>query len=216
MIVSDNSIEFPLAPKGTRIARCFRVIDLGTKENQMYGKKRHQVFIGFELPTEMQEPVDDKPPAPFTIGEFYTASLSSKSHLRRDLESWRSKEFTKTELDGFDLASVLGVPCFLNVIHKEKTNGEIKASIGSIMPLPKGTQCPPAINENQYFSFEKYDDAVLETLPNGFQNMIRESEEYKALVNDQFSGSPAGTTTMTGAPIPHDDFDDDFDDDIPF
>ena len=75
---------------------------------------------------------------PFLIKRDYRASLHEKAGLRKDLEAWRGRPFTPTELLGFDLENVVGVPCTLNVIQKAGSKGGIFSNIAGIMPLAKG------------------------------------------------------------------------------
>ncbi|MHA1379626.1 MAG: hypothetical protein ACTSRG_14730 [Candidatus Helarchaeota archaeon] len=46
-------------------------------------------------------------------------SLHAKATMRKFLESWRGKKFTKEELEGFDLQKILGKPCQLQIIHSD-------------------------------------------------------------------------------------------------
>ena len=57
---------------------------------------------------------------PFTVRRRYNMSLHKKATLRRDLESMMGRAFTDSELKGFDLESLIGLPCLLNVVHKTR------------------------------------------------------------------------------------------------
>src|SRR3990167_2490369 len=61
-----------------------------------------------------------------------------KANLRKHLEAWRGKKFTKEELDGFDVEKLLGVNCQLQVIHNLSDNGGTFANVQAIVPLGKG------------------------------------------------------------------------------
>jgi len=63
--------------------------------------------------------------------------LHEKSALRKDLESWRGKKFTRDEEMGFDIERLIGVNCLLNITHNE-VGDRTYANIVSIMPLAKG------------------------------------------------------------------------------
>src|SRR5688572_23018431 len=80
---------------------------------------------------------------PFLVRRRYTCSLHEKAALRGDLESWRGRAFTDQELQAFDLESLLGVNCLLNILH-ECRNGSTYANVSSIMRLPKGMPAPTA------------------------------------------------------------------------
>jgi hypothetical protein len=202
MIVSDSGFgDFQLAPTGNHVARCFSVIDLGTQENTLYGGWRRQVFIQWELPNEMMESINGEEAKPFVIGKFYTASLNEKARLRQDLESWRGRAFTEEELRGFDLKNILDKPCMLNVIHKQKPNGNMRADIASISQIPKGTKCPDLVNELRSFDIDKFDEKELEKISEGLRDIITKAKEWK-----QRNGTISRPINLPN----------DLDDDIPF
>jgi hypothetical protein len=130
------------APEGTWSAVCVDVVDLGVLEVAFGGKKKKQHKIRIVWQIE-EVSADNKP---YTAQRRYTNSLHEKASLRRDLESWRGKKFTDQELQGFDVETVLGVPCILNVIHEVK-EGTPYANVASIMRLPKGI---PALKARDY------------------------------------------------------------------
>lgn len=175
LTVRDNgSGDFELAPEGTHLARCWRVVDLGTQYSERWGKSKPQVLINWELSDEHMS--DGRP---FNVGKKYTASLSEKSNLRKDLEAWRGRKFTDEELEGFDISKLLGACCYLGVTHNE-TNGKTYANVSSVMALPKGASKPDPSNEPVLFDIDNWDEAVFQSLSEGLQNLIRQSEEYKA------------------------------------
>lgn len=167
---------FELVPTGPKVARCIKVIDLGTKYNERYQKSEHKVFIQWEFP---EAPMEDG--KPFSIANFYTVSLHEKSNLRQDLEAWRGRVFTETELLGFDLGTIIGVPCYINVIHNV-TPKKTYANVASIMPLSGDMTCPEAVNPVVVFNLSEFDQTVFDELPDGIQNIIKESEEYHASI----------------------------------
>lgn len=194
--------DFELAPTGNHIARCYMVCDLGMKESTYNGETsmKHKVRIAFELPNE---PMADG--RPFSVSNNYTLSLHDKATMRKDLVSWRGRQFTDEELEGFDLMNVVGVPCMLNVIHNQ-SGDKTYANIGSIGPLPKGMDCPAAVNQPVKFSLEDGNwQEVFATLDEWLQKMINNkpqaADEYEQYAQ---TAAPAG-----------DNFDD-FDSDIPF
>jgi hypothetical protein len=169
--------DFKPAPEGTHVARCIQLIDIGTHHGEYQGQPtvRNQVIVRWELPNETVETDDGQ--QPMIVSKFYTNSLGEKANLRKDLESWRSRQFTQEELDRFDLQNILGKPCMVSVIHNEKG----KAKVTTVTALPKGTNCPPAANELAAFWIDEWDDNAYAALPKGFQELIAQSDEYKAL-----------------------------------
>jgi hypothetical protein len=156
--------DFELAPEGNHVAVCYMVVDLGVQQTS-FGEK-HKILIGWEL---VNEPMKDG--RPFVISQQYTASLSEKANLRRDLESWRGRKFTKEELDGFDVSNVVGVPCMISVVHSE-SNDKHYANVGSVAGLPKGMDKPTAENKIVAYSLETDEQAMYDLLPGWIQNKI--------------------------------------------
>lgn len=192
--------EFAQAPIGTHVARCFRLIDLGTQRDEFQGKVniRNQVMISWELPDELM-PDGEHEGKPFVVSKFYTNSLHEKATLRHHLEAWRGKEFTPAEESQFDLQNILGAPCMLSVVHSETG----KAKVGAVMAMPKGQKCPPAINPTSAFWLDEFDAEAFEKLSDGLKEIIKKSPEYQAAVSPRKLGNGA-------APA------DDLDDSIPF
>jgi len=174
---------------GTYLARCVRLIDLGTQTNEYQGQTttRRQVLVGWELPTELI-PDGEAQGLPFFIAKFYTLSLHEKANLRHDLVNWRGKEFTVKELKGFDLVKILGAPSMLTVTLSESG----KTRVTGVTAIPRGTTLLPQVNESIYFSLEadEFDNKVFDSLSDGIKNMIKNSPEYEALMggalNDGF------------------------------
>jgi len=182
---AKQEFEKELIPAGNYVARCYKMIEIGTVPNDFQGveKMTHKVRIGWELPTELKIFNPEKGEQPQSIDKEYTLSLSEKGNLRRDLKSWRGKDFTPQEADNFDITKLLGVPCMLNIIHVQgkKDNTKTYQSIGSISPLPKGFVCQEQINQNYVFDFENYTEEKFNALPEWLREQIATSNEYKAL-----------------------------------
>ncbi len=171
--------NYPVIEAGSYPARCVGVIDLGIQHNDFNGKDQERVRLVWELPTERVE-VDGED-KPRWLSKPYTASLHEKSTLRKDLDAWRGKPFTKEELAGFDLHNILNAPCILSVVNQEGKNGGVYAKVGGISKVMKGMEVPPL--ENPTFSFDMDSDnaeAVLSTLPNWMQDEVKSSITWKA------------------------------------
>lgn len=182
MILSDNgNTSFEQPPTGSHAARCIAIIDLGTQRSTYEGEAqiKRQVIVRWELPTELMT-TGDFAGKPFTVSKFYTASLHEKSGLRKDLASWRGRDFTAEELKGFDLKSVLGKACMLAVGLSEKG----KAKVTSVMGLPKGMNVPAQVNPSFHFSLDanEFKDELFEQLSKGFKEMVVASPEYQMIL----------------------------------
>lgn len=178
MKLTDNGgKEFEAAPVGNHVARCIGMIDLGTQEQNYEGKTSYarKIVIRWELPNELMAE-GDFAGKPFIVSRFYTASLSEKANLRKDLVSWRGREFTPEELMGFDSKNILDKPCMVNVTHNEKK----KAKVAGVTPVPKGMTVPGRVNDLLYFSLEaeEFKPSVFESLNDYWKEQIKKSPEW--------------------------------------
>lgn len=194
--------DFQQAPVGTHVARCIRLIDLGTQAGEWQGKptSRNQVLVMWELCNEFMEIEGEQ--KPFIVSKFYTNSLGEKANLRHDLVQWRGRDFTDDELKKFDLQSILGAPCMISIVQKE--NG--KSKVGGVMKMPKGQQAPETRNPTLAFWLDEFQPEVYEGLSDGLKKIIERSPEYQEAVNGkQPRSQPAAKGHF-----------DDMEDDIPF
>ena len=137
MIVADNGGgSYEQTPTGMTQAVCTRIFDLGPQEGYQ-GKIQHKLVVMFELDERKKE--GDFAGKRFLVSNTYTASLDERANLRRDLESWRGRPFTADELVGFDMDTVLGVNCNLNMVAVTKGD-KTYVNIAAITPLMKGQQ----------------------------------------------------------------------------
>jgi hypothetical protein len=184
---------------GNWSAICIRVIDLGTQDGEFQGKPKssRQCRIVWELTDQF-----DDNRKPLIIQRTYTSSLGEKANLRKDLESWRGRPFTSAELTGFDVKNILGKPCLLNLIKKQRTYGE-SVEIAAVSALPKSMPAPAApVNEMYIYSIEEHDPVIWDKLSARVQERINGSHERR---NSAPPVTPVATTTTVVT-----------DDDIPF
>jgi hypothetical protein len=177
LIKGSNNTEFASCPEGSHIARCIKVIDLGTQKGEYEGKvtMNRKIMITWELPLELIQEGELKG-KPFGISQFYTAKLGDKARLRADLKNWRGRDFTPEELNGFEIKQILGKPCMVSVVK----NGEY-TNVASVMALPKGMSCPDLVNPIVYFSMDEYDEDAFNGLSEKLQAKIRLSPEFAEL-----------------------------------
>lgn len=175
LIAKEEGGSFEMVAEDTYVARCYRVLDLGTHHDEKWNKDVHKITISWELPTALME-TGDYAGKPFSIHNRYTLSLSDRAILRKDLESWRGKSFSDDELAGFDVSKLLGATCLINVVHS--ADGKY-ANISSIMKLPKGMDCPDAVNEALFLDLDNFDENIFEKLHEKVQDFIKESKEYQ-------------------------------------
>ncbi len=183
-IYADSSPERKLIPAGSYVARCYQMIELGTQETEFKGQKKlqKQVNITWELPTELAVFDEEKGEQPFVISRIYTLSMFEGSNLRHDLEGWRGKGFSPDELARFDITKLVGIACFINVIHKTNDKGKTFSNIASISPLPKGVTCPKQVNPSKVLQFDDFDYNFYKELPKFLQEKIQASPEFKEMM----------------------------------
>lgn len=184
-IIAENkgTVHVPV-PMGNHIARCVEMIQIGTivETTGIYaGKESHKVRLTWETPDETHD--FGKGQQPFLISKEFTLSMHEKATLRKALESWRGKAFTEDEAKAFDITVLIGKPCMLSIIHKTSKGGNIYAEVSSIATLPKNFSCPAQINPTKLLSFDGWDEATFEGLPDFLKQKIRSSKEYAAMVN---------------------------------
>ena len=168
--------SIPPVDGGTYIAVCVGIIDIGEQLNEQFKKYADNVLILWELPSETVE--IDGEQKPRWLSKSFTVSLNEKSKLYQYLNTWLGRKLTDAELEGFDLTTLIGRGCFIQVQVEEKENG-LYNSITGVMAPPAGIPIPSAVSEKLIFNMETWDDAVFEKLPEWMQNKIKRSTQYQ-------------------------------------
>jgi len=187
IIASNSAQQRELIPAGNYIARCYQMIHIGTVQELIMGEVKtvNKVRIGWELPEERRVFKTENGEQPFVISKEFTLSMHEKSNLRKTLASWRGKDFSEDEVKSFDITKLLGVPCMLNVIHKQGKRDPSKSyeEIAGVSPLPKSVKCPAQENPTLVLHYENFDTEVFDKLPDFIKDKIRSSDEYKKMKN---------------------------------
>lgn len=187
ILATSNGTQRELIPAGNYIARCYQMIEIGSIEEVIQGQTKtlKKVRIGWELPMEKRVFKEENGEQPLVISKEYTLSMNEKSNLRKDLKSWRGKDFTEEEARSFDITKLLGVPCMLNIIHKPlKTDPtRIYEEISGITSLPKGMTAPEQITPRLELSYDSWNQELFDSLPDFIKQKITASAEYKAMKN---------------------------------
>jgi hypothetical protein len=210
-IVEDKGGSFESTPTGSHLARCYRIVDLGTQKSEYMGQVKylHKVMLGWEIHgmSEDGSPIKMKDGRPFAMFKNYTLSWAEKATLRGDLQSWRGKPFSAEELRRFDLKTILGAWCLLNVVERAGTDGKMYVNVANIAPVPammKQGGLPVAINKNEMFNLSEPDWVMFETFSDNLKKKIINSPEF-----EKSKSPPAKMTTTVDAAM-------DDDSDIPF
>lgn len=183
IVKSSGGTSAPPVDEGSYAAVCVNLVDIGLQKTNFEGREKevNQCIVVWELAGETITIGEDT--LPRTVSKTYTMSLHERSGLRKDLKSWRGREFTDDELKAFDLRNILGAPCMIQIVHNKSERGTF-ANIASIMSLPKGMPKPTPSTEPFAFDCDAATEADLEKLPKWI------AEKVKASVT--WSGKSAG------------------------
>jgi len=177
IIATTSSGEFEMIPSGSFIARCYKMIDVGT-HTVSWGdepiKPQRQVYLFWEiLEDEDGEKVAMKDGRPFSVQNRYTLSTHPKSKLRQIVDTWRGKALTDSEAIDFDVAVLAGQYCRLQINHVE-ANGKTYANVTAVGFTKKK---PTGQNEVTVWSVAEPNMEQLSTMPQWLQDKIAESME---------------------------------------
>jgi len=185
ILATTNSAPREPIAAGNYPARCYQMIQIGTITEVINGevKQLNKVRIGWELPTELKVFKEENGEQPLVISEEYTLSMHEKSSLRKMLASWRGKDFSEEEAKSFDITKLLGKECMINIIHKpsKKDASRVYEKIGSVSGIPKGMYVPAQINPTKVLSYDNFDYALYESLPDFVKDKIKGSLEFAAM-----------------------------------
>jgi len=214
MKAKDNDKgSYDPVPEDVHLGICVSVIDLGTQHNFKFNKYERKCLLTFELPEERMEFDQDGETidAPRFMSRRFTLSLGSNSHLRKFLRTWRGRDFTPEELEGFEMKTLLGAGANIQVLHDAGKDGTIYANIDSAAKLHKGQKVGEPETDLIYFTFDDVEsigqaDSEIEEMYEWIQKLVMKSVEYSDLAK---SAAPPEVEAGT-AGVPDDD------DDIPF
>jgi hypothetical protein len=184
-----GNADFKRIPVGSHVARCYLLVDMGEQlQDGKYGQTvQHKIRLGWEVfgEDETGAPLTveiDGVQRQMTIGKTYTLSLNEKAGLRKDLISWRGRDFTPEELEGFDIANILNVYCMLNITTSEK-DGKTYTNISAITPLPSSMKNlkPQPDHQVVTFNLDEPDWEAFEALPDWLSDTIKKSPQYAEL-----------------------------------
>ena len=207
-VATKPASNYTPPPAGMHVARCYRLIDLGTQPKSYQGQPKgeaRKIMASWELLGD--ERMEDG--KPFTISKSWFLSMHEKASLRKDLESWRGKAFTAEEENSFDVAKLLGAYCLLNIVQEAGQDGQVYTKIKAITPMLKGMPKPEPVNQNFIFDADDPDMEAFSKFSDKMKETINNCREWRAR---RAGGKPATTAT---APAQGSGFDD-MDDDIPF
>ena len=183
IVLKESSGGGSAVPPGTHLGLCYRITYMGTQPDTGFGEKA-KLSIAWEIPGETVT-VEGKQ-MPMSISKTYTMSLNKKAVLRQDLAAWRGRDFTKEELEGFKLASILGKPCLVTV----ELNDAGKSRVSKVTSIMKGMTVPAVVNPLVEYSIEDGKNEVYKALPEWLRKACDACIEWT-------SPKPAASTTPT-------------------
>jgi hypothetical protein len=202
--VEDSGGSFERCPSGMHLARCYRIIDLGTQKSEYMGQVKylHKISLGWEIhgTDDNGKPLRMKDNRPFAIFKNYTLSWSEKANLRLDLQSWRGKPFSQEEMRRFDLKNVLGAWCMINVIERTGQDNKTYTNVNGVTPVPamiKQNGLPAAVNKNELFNIADPDMELFNSFSDHLKKKIEASPEWQKRKHSEpepanvFSGEPS-------------------------
>ena len=207
LVAKDSGGEgnFTPVPPGMHLARCYRIVDLGTQKSEFQGQIKYlqKVMLQFEVHGE-----DEKGKAlvtskgdPLSISKNYTLSLAEKATLRKDLQTWRGVAFTPDQLRGFELKNILGQWAMLSVAKDVGNNGKEYTNIMSVNPVPvaiKRAGLPEGINKTAMFTIMNPDMDLFETFSNNLKEKIKASPEWESNSKREVAKSGSGFDDLDG------------------
>jgi len=197
LYVTDSGGTFERCPAGVHLARCYRIIDIGTQKITYKGEVKfsHQVMFSWEVhgQDDNGSPILMRDGRPYSIPKTYTLSWSEKANLRLDLQSWRGKSFTQEELRKFDLKNVLGAWCQLNIIDQTSANGKTYSNIKGITSVPsfmKQKGMPEGVNKLELFNIAEPDLDMFATFSDNLKGKIESTPEWQKKSLKSSSNTP--------------------------
>jgi len=203
LIAKETTSTFKPVPPGMHLARCYRVVDLGTQKTEYMGvaKERQMIMINWEVHGEDDEgkPLLTPKGEPMSVSKNYSNTLAPKSALRKDLSSWRGRDFTSDELKGFELKNLLGVWCMVTIVTSIGQDGKEYTNIDSVNPVPsaiKAAGLPTGFSKPEIFDLSKPDMAVFATFHDRLKAKLMATPEWNK------TSSPASFSVDVDEDIP--------------
>jgi hypothetical protein len=184
--VEDKGGNFERCPAGMHLARCYRIVDLGTQKSEYMGQVKylHKIMLGWEIHGMADDGsvIKMSDGRPFGIFKNYTLSWAEKANLRLDLQSWRGKPFSQEEMRKFDLKTVLGAWCMLNVIERPGKDNKTYTNVDGVTPVPamiKQNGLPAVVNKNELFKIDEPDMEMFNAFSDHLKAKISASPEWQ-------------------------------------
>lgn len=182
-------------PKGNHVAHLYQIIHIGTVPTIWMGETKmvDKVRLTFELCNEKKVFKEGEDPKPYSVSREFTLSMGPKANLRAFIEGFGGTKMHDDEAYNFDLESLLGEACLLNVVHVEK-DGKTYANVTSASPLPKGMEAPALVNDAKMLDIDTMPYEAIDALPDFLKDKMKSSEEYLGRLKHDDNMGKAGLT----------------------
>lgn len=186
-MLTAPKVKRTLAPEGTHIARCIRLIHIGTVPSEYMGQaiEQNKIELMFELVDELHVFKEGEDAKPFVVSREFTLSMGEKSNLRKFVEGVTGKSIGDEESSTFDVESLVNKSCLVTIKYKTSKTGNQRAEISSASPLMKGQVCKDPYNEPKMLTYASWDEGYFESLPDYIKEKIASSVEYRAMKNPE-------------------------------
>lgn len=183
--VQQSGGNFEPAPAGNQVGIFYGIQHFGPQEFTYKGesKMRDEVRLMFELSNAKRKFGDDEEERPYTINKTGTYSMHEKAWMRKAVEACVGP-MTDSEAEAFEVEKALGKPCLINVEHYTDRNGNQRAGIGSVTPLPEGMPVPDQVNKSVKFDVLHYTQEEFDALPEWAQEKVKASQ-FKPVQPDE-------------------------------
>lgn len=183
-----DDFEYPEA--GSYLARCYRMIDIGTQPQTYQGKPsapKRKVLVYFELlEDENGEKVEMSDGRPFSVMNRYTLSTHKSSILRKHIDAWRGKALSDEEAKSFNIVVLLDKYCRVDV-SVDDSGDRTWVNVTNVTRSKKKEK-PAGVNDTFWWSVEEPDMDAFNEFPEWLQNKIGESQEWQ----EQLAGMKQG------------------------
>lgn len=165
-LTATNKGNYTPPPADVHLACCVGVYDMGTQVTNFGAKK--QVKLVWEL-----DCLKDNGQR-YTISKDFTPSMNEKAALRKLIESWSGKKLTDEQSKEFDIGTLLGKSCQLQVIH----NGEY-ANVGAIIKLPANAQPMKPVSPLVSYDMDRDGRNIPDGTPEFVKKKILAAQEWE-------------------------------------
>ena len=176
LVTKEQKSMLPLIPEGYQKATIVSVVDLGSHDNAFQeGAINHKVSITWELPEVTHVFEEEKGEQPRWLTKTYTVSNHIKSNLYPILKGLGLIGFDKA---GFDILSIAGKQCELNIVHQENDKGVEYVQIAKVRPAEYDHEANVITFDIDRDGFK---GSEFLTLPEWQQNELKASKEFNDL-----------------------------------